>query len=347
VAGASSVSGVVSRTEHDAARSEIDFVRIYRDMVRCREFEKLFVETRDEGHAIVGWHPCIGEEGLCAVYSQLKDGDYCGYTHRVFYPWLCRGIDVVSLYAEACGRVAGTAKGKGGTHVAGLPQGILGRSGMQGGHFPLFVGSAIAQQFRGDGGVSVVTAGEGCSTAGLLHEAANHAAVWKLPVVFVCDNNQYMQSVPMDLIWAQPDVSRMADAYDMPSIVVSGGDPVAVAQAAREAIDRARSGGGPTFLEVKMIRWGTHYMNEPDGQSYRDYEGITEAKEHADPIANLGAYLVEQRISTQDELNAVQVEAQKEMEDGVAAALASPPPDASEAYTDIFQGWVEDGGEQL
>lgn len=326
---------------------EIDLLRIYRDMVRCRTFEEVFVETRDEGSdVIVGWHPCIGQEGLCAVYSQLRDGDFCGYTHRVFYPWLCRGTDVVSLYAEACGRAAGTSKGKGGTHVSDLENGVLGRSGMQGGHYPLFVGTAIASQLRGDGSVSVVTGGEGCSTSGLLHEAANHAAVWKLPIVFVIDNNQYMQSVPIDMIWAQPDVSRIADAYDTPSVVVPGGDPVAIAAAAREAIERARRGDGPTFIEVKMIRWDVHYANEPDGQSYRDYDQIKTAREESDPIANLGAHLLAEGLSTQEALDSVHAEAQEEMEAAVAAALTSPPPDVNQAYTDIFSGWDNDGWEQ-
>jgi len=319
--------------------ADIDLERIYRDMVRCRVFEETFLETLKEGYVNVGWHPCVGEEGLCAIYSQLRDGDFCGYTHRIFYPWLCRGIDPASVFAEACGRIGGTAKGKGGTHVADMSKGIIGRSGMQGGHFPLFVGTAMASQLRGDDSVSVVTAGEGCSTIGLLHEAANHAAVWKLPVIFVCDNNQYMQCVGTDLIWAQPDVSRLALAYDMPSVIVPGDDVVAVASAAREAIDRARQGGGPTFIEVKMIRWGPHYLNEPDGLSYRDYDRIEVARKEADPITNLGAHLLEVGNLTQDELDSTYDQAREEMQAAVVTALASPAPDVSEAYTDIFAGW--------
>jgi pyruvate dehydrogenase E1 component alpha subunit len=310
-------------------------LKIYRDMVRCKVFEEKHVELLQQGKTIVGWHWARGEEGLCAIYSQLRPDDFCGYTHRVFYPWLCKGIPTRAIFAESMGKVTGTSKGKGGTHISGMDVGIFGRSGMQGGHFPIYTGAAIAAQLRGSDQVSVVTAGDGCSTSGLLHEACNHAAVWDLPVIFVCDNNQYMQSVGMDLSWGQPDISKIADAYGMPSEIVDGGDPLAVAEAARVAIERARSGGGPTFLEVKLIRWGPHYANEPDGLGYRDFTAIQEAREHDDPIINLENTLKDWGILTQADVDRVQREAVEEMDDAIRFAEESPSPTIEEAYTDI------------
>jgi pyruvate dehydrogenase E1 component alpha subunit len=313
----------------------VDALRIFTDMTRCRAFEAQFQALVASGDAIVGWHECVGEEALCAIYSQLRADDWCGYTHRVFYPWLCKGIDPAALFAEACGRVGGTSKGKGGTHVSSPAHGILGRSGMQGGHFALLAGTAWASQVTGDGRVSVVTAGDGCSTSGSLHEAGNFAAVWKLPMVFVCDNNGASQSVTLDQTWGQPDVSRIADAYGMPSAIVDGADPLAVAAAAREAIERARAGGGPSFIEVKLVRWGGHYLQEPDGLAYRDYQAIDASKDHGDPVKNLRARLANDGAS-EASLREIEALAEREMRAAAEAALASPEPPVAEAFTDLF-----------
>jgi len=327
---------VSSASLADARTSnEVDPLRIYRDMVRCRAFEKQFKALVAAGDTIVGWHDCAGEEALCGIYSQLRADDWCGYTHRVFYPWLCKGIDPAALFAEACGRMGGTSKGKGGTHISSPQHGILGRSGMQGGHFALLAGTAWASQVTGDGRVSVVTAGDGCSTSGSLHEAANFAAVWRLPMVFVCDNNGASQSVTLDQTWGQPDISRIAAAYGMPATIADGGDPLAVAAAAAEAIERARGGGGPSFIEVKLVRWGPHYLQEPDGLAYRDHALISESRERGDPIKNLRTWLLD---GTADEatLNGIEASAAEEMSAAATAALATPEPPVGEAFTDLF-----------
>lgn len=312
-------------------------VKIYRDMLRCVAYEEKHLELVEEGETIVGFHGCRGQEALCAVYSQLRPDDYCGYTHRVFYPWLCKGIPTRQLMAEACGKATGTSKGKGGTHISGYEVGVLGRSGMQGAHWALFAGAAIAAQLRGSDQVSVVTAGEGCSTGGGLHEAMNHAAIWKLPVVFVCDNNQYMQCATIAQVWAQPDLHKLAAAYDMVAEVVDGGDALAVAEAAQAAIERGRAGGGPTFLEVKLHRWGTHYTPlEPEGLGYRDFESIQEWKADKDPIANLEAVLLDWGVLSTGDPARIRQQAREEMDDAAAFARESPAPSREEAFTDIY-----------
>lgn len=311
-------------------------LKIYRDMVRCRTFDAKALELLNDGVLIGGWHGATGEEGLCGVYSQLRQSDYCGYTHRIYYPWLTKGISTGRLFAEQLGRATGTAKGKGVSHISEPALGIFGRSGMQGGHFPLLVGATIASRLRGGDEVAVITAGEGACTSGMLHEAANHAAVWKLPVIFLCHNNQYMQTLPLNKMWAQPDVSRIAQAYAMPAWIVDGGDPIAVAEAAQVAIEQARAGEGPGFLEVKTLRWGVHTSMEPDGLAYRDFEEIKYSKANRDPIANLADTLIDWGILTAPSCEQILVEAIAEMDEAARFAMDSPVPDVADAFSDLY-----------
>lgn len=313
-------------------------VKIYRDMVRCRRFDAKALELLTEGVLVGGWHGATGEEGLCAVYSQLRQDDYCGYTHRIFYPWLTKGIPTGRLLAEQLGRAAGTAKGKGVSHISEPTLGILGRSGMQGGHFPLLVGATIALRLRGGDQVAVITAGEGACTSGMLHEAANYAAVWNLPVIFLCHNNEYMQSLPLSKMWAQPDVSKIAKAYAMPARILEGGSAISIAEAARVAIERARAGEGPSFLEVKTVRWGVHTSMEPDGLAYRDFDAIEYSKAKRDPIANMADTLIDWGILTPGTCQQIQEEATAEMDEAARFAMSCPVPDIADAYDDLYAG---------
>lgn len=313
-------------------------LRIHRDMIRCRVFEDKHLELRDEGRTIVAWHHTRGAEGLCAVYSQLRDDDYCGYTHRIFYPWLCKGIPPSLLFAEACGKATGIARGRGGTHVADPSRGILGRSAMQGGHFSVLTGAAIAAQLRGTDQVAVITAGDGAMTSGIFHEAANHAMVWKLPVIFLCDNNGLSQTVPISALWPHPDIARIAGGYGMPAAIVPGSDPVAIAEAAASAILRARAGEGPTLIEVKLVRWGTHFTGEPDLLGYQDPDQISRSMDADDPIVNLERHLLQAGLIGDQTPSLVWTAAREEMEVAARFAIESPEPDAANALDGIYAG---------
>lgn len=309
--------------------------KVYRDMVRSRLLDEKFVELLYAGKLATGWHSGRGEEALCAVYSQLRQDDYCGYTHRGCYAWVAKGIPMRQVVAEFCGKYTGTSKGKGGTHISDMEHGVFGRSGMQGGHFALMTGAAMAIQFRGSDQVAVCSFGEGCATSGLLHESMNFAALSKLPVIYLCETNNFMESERLEQIWSQPDVAKMGLAYNMPFTIVRDNDSIALAEAGAEAISRARSGEGPTIVELKTYRIRGHAEREPEGLGYRTPEEIA-AWVRKDPIEQLGAYLLDKNALSQEALADIKREAQAEVEDAVRFAEESPAPPIEEAFKDIY-----------
>lgn len=322
----------------DTMKTPVDGVlltRIYRDMVRSRLLDECLVERTHAKQLAITWHSGRGEEALCAVYAQLREDDYAGYTHRGCYAWLAKGMPMRDIVAEACGKYTGCAKGKGGTHMVDMLRGIFGRSGMQGGHFPLLTGAAIAIQLRGSDQVAVCAFGEGCATSGMMHEAINHAAVWKLPVVYLAENNTCSETERTEQIWAQPDIARMGLAYNIPFWIAGDNDAVALAEAASEAIARARAGLGPSIVELKTFRIRGHSEHEPEALGYRTREEIA-AWAEKDPIQLLQARLLAQGALTSDDVAQISQEAQAELEDAVRFAEESPLPPPEEAFTDIY-----------
>jgi len=311
-------------------------VKIYRDMVRSRLLDEKMVEFAQAGE-MLGVHSGLGEEGLCGVYSQLRPDDYCGYTHRGCYVWVSKGMTMREIVAEKLKKFTGCAKGKGDTHIVSMKLGILGRSGMQGGHFPLFAGAAKSIKLRGGDQIAVCSFGEGCATSGLLHEALNQVAVHKLPVVYVCDTNQFMESLRTESVWAQTDISKMAIPYNIPAAIVDGNDAIAVAEAAQQAIAHARGGQGPYFLELKTFRIRGHNEWEPEGLGYRTREEV-ESWKQKDPIPRMANILMDWGVFTKEEVNRIQAEAEAEVEDAVQFAEASPEPPDEELYTDVYVG---------
>lgn len=308
-------------------------VRVFTDMVRSRLLDQKFVEMSNSKKLIFPWHSGEGQEGLCAVYSLLGEGDYCGYTHRGCYVWVSRGIPMREQLAEFCGKLTGTSKGKGGTHITSLPAGVLGRSGMQGGHFSVYAGAAIASQVLGQDRVAVCSFGDGCATSGVLHESMVYASTCKLPVIYLCENNGYDVYTRIEEVWPQPDIAKMGVPYDIPYQILDGNDAIVVAEAAGGAIQRARRGGGPSILELKTYRVRAHYeVPEP---SYRTQEEV-EAWRKKDPIKRMQEALLAQGVLAQREVDRIYREAQGEVDDAERFALASPEPPPEEAYTDVY-----------
>jgi acetoin:2,6-dichlorophenolindophenol oxidoreductase subunit alpha len=309
-------------------------VKIYRDMVRSRVLDEKMVEFEHAGK-MVAVHSGIGEEGLCGVYSQLRPDDYCGYTHRGCYVWVAKGMNMREIMAEKFKKFTGCAKGKGDTHIVCMELGILGRSGMQGGHFPLFAGAAKSIKLRGGDQIAACSFGEGCATSGLLHEALNQVAVHKLPVLYVCDTNHFMESLRTEWVWAQTDISKMAIPYNIPSAIVDGNDAIAVAEAAQQAIAHTRSGQGPYFLELKTFRIRGHHEREPEGLGYRTRAEV-ESWKKKDPIPRMADTLLDWGVLTATDVKRIRAEAEAEVEDAVRFAEASPEPPDEELYTDIY-----------
>jgi acetoin:2,6-dichlorophenolindophenol oxidoreductase subunit alpha len=283
----------------------------------------------------MSWHSGHGQEGLCAVYSLLRPDDFCGFTHRGCYVWVCKGIDMGQIIAEQQGKATGTSKGKGGTHISGWKVGVLGRSGMQGGHYALFTGAAEATKMLGSDRVAVCSFGDGAATSGNLHEAAAHAAVRKLPVIYVCENNGFNMSVRAEAAWAQPDIAKLAIGYGMPFSIVDGNDAIAVAKVAQEAIERARTGGGPTFLELKTYRVRGHQENDKELSGYRTRAEV-EAWLDKDPIDRLRNFLLDMEILSTSSAEEIESEAVLEVTRAVEFADQSPLPDPEDAWSDLY-----------
>ena len=316
---------------------DLDALRsLHRVMVRIRAFEErvqaLFGERKLPGFV----HVYTGEEavaaGVCAV---LEDGDYITSTHRGHGHAIAKGVDLDRLMAELYGKATGVCHGRGGSmHVADFALGMLGANGIVGGGFGLATGAALSAVLRGDPRVAVCFFGDGGINKGTFHEALNFAAVKSLPVVFVCENNQFAQYTARELTTSVTDLSVRAAAYGLPGRTVDGNDVLAVRAAAAEAVGRARSGEGPTLLVMETYRFGGHFVG--DMEAYRDRAEVSERRAR-DPIARLEDRMRAEGC-TEVELDATRAKALAEVDRAVAFAEASPYPDASTALDGLFAG---------
>ena len=301
-------------------------------MVRSRAFEETAGALAASGEIPGSWLSGIGQEGTLGVIAQLRSDDYLTYTHRGAYGFIGRGCDPKRLLAELLGKQTGYCKGKGGRHIADLEHGILGKSGTIGAHAPLAAGVATAIQIRGDDAVVVSVFGEGTSNRGTTHSSMNMAAIGRLPLVWVCENNSYVGSVPAPVYLAVADVAAMAGAYGIPATIVDGNDVMAVHEAAAEAIARARAGDGPSLLELKTYR--TRPFGET-GTEQRDQDEIA-AWRRRDPINRFRERLVTDGIVTRSEADEITATAEREMSAAARFARESPWPDPAAAFEDLY-----------
>jgi TPP-dependent pyruvate/acetoin dehydrogenase alpha subunit len=240
-------------------------IEMYRTMKKIREFETKAAELFAEG-SIPGFvHLYIGEEAVATgVCANLKDSDYITSTHRGHGHIIAKGGDLKYMFAELFGKATGYCKGKGGSmHIADADRGILGANGIVGAGHNIAVGAGLSAKYRGTDQVCVCFFGDGSTNQGTFHESLNLASIWKLPVIFVCENNLYGISMHQSRHQAIQDVADRAVAYNIPGVVVDGNDVLAVYEAAKEAIDRARNGQGPTLIECKTYRQRGHFEGDP------------------------------------------------------------------------------------
>jgi TPP-dependent pyruvate/acetoin dehydrogenase alpha subunit len=312
---------------------------MFERMVRIRRFEEKGAALINQGKLVGEIHVYIGEEasavGVCAA---LRDDDYITSTHRGHGHVIAKGADVKYMMAELFGRQNGLCKGKGGSmHVADGRLGILGANAIVGGGLPIATGAALASQVRGGGQVAICFFGDGASNQGTFHESLNLSAVWKLPVVFVCENNKYHEfSLSGPLIAGS--IQGRAAAYGIPGCLVDGQNVLAVYSTAREAVERARSGGGPTLIEVDTFRFYDHFVGEDRViPRYRSPEEVEPWKKK-DPIALFRSWLIEHGQFMASDLDAIDERIQREIEEAVAFADASPLPEPQAALEDVFSG---------
>jgi acetoin:2,6-dichlorophenolindophenol oxidoreductase subunit alpha len=308
---------------------------MYETMMQIRTFEDLAGKNFAAGLVPGFVHLYAGEEAVAVgICSQLTDNDYITSTHRGHGHCIAKGVDIAGMVAELMGKSTGICKGKGGSmHIADVEKGMLGANGIVGGGIPLACGAALTATTLGTGGVAVCFFGDGAANQGTFHEGLNLAAIWKLPVVFVCENNGYAESTPVRYHCAASDIANRAGAYEIPGVVVDGLDVFAVYEAAAEAIARARRGDGPSLLEAKTYRFYGHFQG--DQVTYRTADEL-ELYKQRDPIAALRRAIVDRGMASDDELNAIDARVSQQLDDAWVAAKAAPFPEPEEALTDVY-----------
>ena len=318
-----------------AALARDELLRMYERMVQIRTFEDAAGKNFAAGLVPGFVHLYAGEEAVAVgVCAHLTDTDYITSTHRGHGHCIAKGVDIPGMVAELMGKATGICKGKGGSmHIADVGKGMLGANGIVGGGIPLACGAALTAKTLGTGGVAVCFFGDGAANQGTFHEGLNLAAIWKLPVVFVCENNGYAESTPVAYHCAATDIATRASAYEIPGVVVDGLDLFAVYEAAGEAIARARRGEGPTLIEAKTYRYYGHFQG--DTITYRTEEEVLRYKER-DPIAGVKKYLQEHGLATEEDLDAIDARVVAELEQAWAAAQAAPWPKPEEALEDVY-----------
>jgi len=318
--------------------------RMYYAMLRIRRFEERVAELIDAGEIKTPCHLCIGQEaipvGICAV---LDREDYVWGNHRSHGHYLAKGGDLRAMMAEIYGKATGCSRGRGGSmHLVDPDVGILGTVPLVAGTIPLAVGAGLASKLRGDHRVSVSFFGDGATDEGHFHESLNLAALYRLPVIFVCENNFYSTHMHISERRANSDICDVGDAHGIPSRRIDGNNVIEVYQNAKEAVERARGGYGPTLLECLTYRWRGHVGSALDLDV-----GITRRQElkewiRRDPIARAKACLIELGLS-EDEFIQIEESIMAEIEEAVAFAQESPYPDESEVSTKVFSSEGADG----
>ncbi|MCM3588297.1 thiamine pyrophosphate-dependent dehydrogenase E1 component subunit alpha [Mesobacillus maritimus] len=306
---------------------------IYQKMNEIRFFEEEVHRTFGKG-LIPGFvHLYAGEEAVATgVMALLDDEDYITSTHRGHGHAIAKGCDIRGMMAEIMGKKDGLGGGKGGSmHVADVEKGMLGANGIVGGGFGLAAGAALSIKTLGRDNVAVCFFGDGASNEGTFHEGLNLASILNLPVIFVCENNQFGEGTPFRYASASETVAERASAYNMPGVRVDGMDVEAVYNATKEAIVRAKAGQGPTLIECDTYRMFGHF--EGDEQKYKTDQ---DPNRDRDPIVELRAKAIQKGWMTETEANDIETAAKATIKDAVEFAEASPLPDLSSLYTDIF-----------
>ena len=310
-------------------------------MRRIRSFEEAAEDSYIRGLSYGTMHLSIGQEasavGAC---MPLTDADWITSTHRGHGHSIAKGAELKPMFAEFLGRESGYCRGRGGSmHIAEPAKGNLGANGIVGGGLPIAVGAALSAKKRKTGAVALAFFGDGANNEGAFHEALNLASIWKLPVIFVCENNQYAMSMAVGRATAAANVADRASAYAMPGVIVDGNDFAAVAEASFAATDRARAGEGPTLIEAKTYRTRGH--SRSDRNRYRSREEI-EAWKTRDPIVRFEQEIIALGLATEAQVAAIAAEVEKEMAEAVAEASASPWPAVEDVARDVYSP-AEDG----
>ncbi len=310
---------------------------LHRRMVRIRLFEEAAGRLAESNRLPGFLHLYVGEEAVAAgVCGALNDDDHITSTHRGHGHLVAKGGDFNRMMAELMGKATGYCKGKGGSmHISDTALGMLGANGIVGAGSPIAVGAAFANKYRGRGQVAVAFFGDGSTNIGAFHEAANMACALHLPIVFACENNEYGEFTPRDKTMAITDIVDRAAGYGMPGVIVDGMDVIAVHEAAVEAVERARSGGGPSLIEAKTYRFYNHHGVQNLGLKYRSDDEVAMWKQR-DPIFTLEDRMIANKSASRDKFDAIWAELRANIDAAIAFAEESPYPEPDQIMVGVY-----------
>ena len=315
------------------------YMLMLRRMMLIRRFDETVKDLVQSAELVGMAHCYIGEEAVAVgACTALRDEDYITGNHRSHGHPISKGGDVRRAMAELLGKATGYCKGKGGSmHLADFEIGILGESGIVASALPVAVGAALGSRMQNNDRVVISFFGDGASNQGACHEAMNMASIWKLPVIFLCENNQYAVTTSFRDTVAVENISDRAVAYNMPGVLVDGQDVMAMHEATVVAIQRARAGEGPSLIEAQTYRYEDHSegLNRILREPYRTDEEVEQWKER-DPISLHSTWLKEQGVATEEEIDSVWSEVSQAIDDALEFARNSPYPDADDLFTDLY-----------
>ncbi|MEX1000659.1 MAG: pyruvate dehydrogenase (acetyl-transferring) E1 component subunit alpha [Crocinitomicaceae bacterium] len=333
---ASKKSTKSTRVTKDSKFSKATYLKWYTDMLMIRKFEEkigqLYIQQKFGGFL----HLCIGQEAVVVgTVSACKKGDKHITAYRDHGHPIALGTEPKYLAAELYGKITGCSKGKGGSmHFFDTEKGFYGGHGIVGAQIPMGAGIAFAEKYNETGNVCICSFGDGAARQGALHEAFNMAMLWKLPVIFIIENNNYAMGTSVERTTNVTDMSKIGLSYEMPSQSVDGMRPEAVHEAIEQAADRARKGEGPTLLDIRTYRYKGHSMSDP--QKYRSKEEVAEWQEK-DPIEHCLRVIKENKWLTNKEIEEMEENTKQKVMDAIAFAEESEQPDPSELYKDVYQ----------
>ena len=315
------------------------YMLMLKRMMLIRRFDETVKDLVQSAELVGMAHCYIGEEAVAVgACTALRDEDYITGNHRSHGHPISKGGDVRRAMAELLGKATGYCKGKGGSmHLADFEIGILGESGIVASALPVAVGAALGSKMQNNDRVVISFFGDGASNQGACHEAMNMASIWKLPVIFLCENNQYAVTTSYRDTVAVENISDRAVAYNMPGVLVDGQDVMAMHEATVVAVQRARAGEGPSLIEARTYRYEDHSegLNRILREPYRTDEEVEQWKER-DPISLHSTWLKEQGVATEEEIDSVWSEVNQAIDDALEFARNSPYPEADDLFTDMY-----------
>lgn len=316
-------------------KGEKELVGYLETMLKIRYFEEKVFELLSQDLIKGTGHVYAGEEAVAVgAMATIREDDYIASTHRGHGHCLAKGGDLKKMMAELCGRATGYCKGRGGSmHIADVKAGNLGATGIVGSNIPVATGAALSMKMQRSDRVVLCFFGDGASNTGGFHESLNMAAIWKLPIVYICENNLYGMSVSTRRASAVQDIADRAKAYNMPGEIVDGMDLLKVKEVVSKAVGRARKGRGPSLIECKTYRYYGHSRADPRVYRTREEE---KAWKKRDPIRKFERKLIEEGMITEKEISLLEKRFQKEVEEAAEYALASPWPSVDELTQDVY-----------